>query len=167
VAVEAALAEFGAWRRDADRKIAKLESELTELRGIRALHTGPPTLDLSSMTPAASTVAPMKEAFVPWTPAAAAAPAASPAPVAVPAAVVPSAPPSAPAVAPDVTSVLAPAVRVGSPVHYELEFRPGERVDLPDGLDGSRRKRLLGWLVSTFIVGGLAALVIAALASQR
>ncbi len=50
---------------------------------------------------------------------------------------------------------------------YDLELRPGETIDLPTGLDGGRRKKVLGWLVMLAILGGMAALIVSALASQR
>jgi hypothetical protein len=50
---------------------------------------------------------------------------------------------------------------------YDMSMRPGESIELPSALDGGRRKKVIGWLVVVIILGGMASLVISALASQR
>jgi hypothetical protein len=52
-------------------------------------------------------------------------------------------------------------------VQFDLQMKPGEYVDLPNALDGGRRKRLVGWLFIALILLGMAALVASSLASQR
>jgi hypothetical protein len=207
IAMEAALAELAAWRRETERKLARLEAEVSQLKtngALQALHTGPPTLDLSAITavavtpyapqaaPPAAPPQPIKEPTPPWAvpaPAVAAPvahapplpaphppavahppPHASPAPVAAAPQPVPQpAPPVAaptPAAAPPAVVSIQP--RVPEVRHqYKLELEPGETFDMPSGLDGGRRKRVLSSLVVMLIVSGMAALIISALASQR
>ncbi len=218
IAMEAALAEMTAWRRDAERKIAQLEAEVLQLRATQAfhaLHAGPPTLDLSAVTAVNASPLPkqpVKEPLPPWAvgaPAAHVAPVMAPAPVAqvrpaspappqvqaytpAPAQLAPTpvAPPAAPtpiapSVVPYVDAQFAPPTVAPSPPQvysiqprqaapsysqvpqYDLEMKPGDSFDMPTGLDGSRRKRRLVGFVVMVIVTGMAAMIIAALASQR
>jgi len=167
IAIEAALAELTAWRREAERKIARLEAELADVRSANV--TAAAKLD-----PAPAPVAPMPQFHAPKEPA----PPWAPSPFA---AVVPVAGASAPVVAAVVEAPAAPvapappieapphvvSIRAASRPQYDLDMRPGESIDLPSGLDGSRRKKVLGWMVVLMILGGMATLIISALASQR
>jgi hypothetical protein len=163
IAIEAALAELGTWRRDAERKIARLEAEVAELQA----------------APRAPAVAPSppKEPLPPWahTPLApAVAPVVIPAAAATPASLAATDPAYGPTdPIPIVNAREAPTMPPSHPprsvhaVHYDLDLRPGETFDLPSQLDAGRRKRMLGWLALLLIVGGMIALVAASAVSQR
>jgi hypothetical protein len=163
IAMEAALAELGAWRREAERKIARLEGELVQLRALGASAPIPaavPTVPRElARDQSRDPTAPILPEFQPlrdippaWaTPAATATaadspPAATPAPAAAPASITP---------------------RVQPRPQYDLTMKPGESIDLPSGLDGGRRQKTMGWLVVLAIIIVMGGLVISALASQR
>jgi len=59
------------------------------------------------------------------------------------------------------------ARRVEPRQQFDLEMRPGELLDMPSELDGSKRKRVLVGFLMFMMLAGMATLVIAALASQR
>jgi hypothetical protein len=167
LALESTLADMVAWRRDADRKLAYLESELQLLRRGAAAPVAP-TVDLERAPtgPLFPEFDPGKEQAViaspPWSP-----PLVASAPHVAPAAstyVVESAAIASPEAAPRVVSI---ARRVEPRPQYDLEMKPGEYFDLPNELDGSKRKRLLVGFMMFVILAGMAALVITALASQR
>ena len=194
IAIEAALAELTAWRREAERKIARLEAEVADLSGndiATKVDAIPGVAFAAGAIPSPSHAqAHAKEGPAPWAPAAAVA-VAAPAPVPVaplvhavpiaahtphPAVAPPPAPSSAPALAAVPIAVgsapvvhqaqHAPAFREVRP-QYDLTMKPGESIDLPSGLDGGRRKKTMGMIAALLLIAGMAALVISALASQR
>ena len=141
IAIEAALADLVAWRREAEKKIVHLEAELAHLRRISS--PVQPTLDLSLMSESEPPSAPF--------------------PVIHPLAAEIAPAPTVPVTALHLVSAARPAPRQ----QFDLEMRPGEYFDLPTGLDGERRKRMIAWFVVLVIVAGMAGLVISALASQN
>jgi hypothetical protein len=164
LALESTLADMVAWRRDAERKLAYLESELQQLRrgaagpsaskiDLERAPTGPlfPEFDPGNEHPAA-----------PWSP-----PVVAPTPP-VASAASPYVAELATVGAPEAAPAFVPLARRVEPrPQYDLEMKPGEYLDLPNELDGSKRKRLLAGFVLFVIVAGMAALIITALVSQR
>jgi hypothetical protein len=164
-AIESTIVEMIAWRREAEKRIAYLETEILHLRrGGTGAGPSLPGPDLHR-----DQTAPLFPEFDP-APAAAAAPWA-------PAPLVSAQPKAAPAPAPEVGASIVP-VRVSASMmpivrrveprpQYDLEMRPGEFLDLPDELDGSKKKKYLVGFLLFLILGGMSALIITALASQR
>ncbi len=166
IAIEAALAELGTWRREAERKIARLEAEVAELQ------TAPRAAAPGVAPGAQRDREPLPWAHTPLAPAVA--PVGVPAVAATPVSLTATDPAYGPTdpipivnvrEAPTMPPSLAP--RSVHAVYYDLDLRPGESVDLPSQLDAGRRKRMLGWLALLLIVGGMIALVAASAVSQR
>jgi len=156
VAVEAALADFSAWRREAERKISQLEAEVLRLGSLT--HRAPePTRELPAFQPAVvaapAVVLPAHEL---------------PRPSALPMWSQGATQAAAPTPVPNVAVSHVPAVVSIRPREepLELQARPGELYDLPSALDGGRRKRLIVTLVVLILVIGMGALIFAAVASQ-
>jgi hypothetical protein len=187
IAVEAKLADFTAWRRDAERRLARLESEVVELRGALATATASAAVNgsahrLDRSRDETSPILPEFKALA-ENPAVWSSVAAGLAPTVAAATVPAQAVATSPAIstqdaspnviiAEDSRPVEAPprvvSVATRAPrVQFDLQMKPGEYVDLPNALDGGRRKRLVGWLFIALILLGMAALVASSLASQR
>jgi hypothetical protein len=165
VGLHAVVAELVAWRHEAESTIARLEAEVAQLRLARD-PTGPVLPEFKELEKLQSG----------WTAPAPSAPSApeagaAAAPRSAPVAVSPAASPPATA-APVIGWAPPAAVPVAKPAprafrQYDLEMKPGESIDIPGSMNAGRKKRLLGWLVLVVFAGGLIALVVAALASQR
>jgi hypothetical protein len=166
LALESTMADMVAWRRDAEKKLAYLESELVQLRHTAANLTAPkPDLHRDPTAPLFPEFASLQETPAAWGGNASIAPAFSavPTPLAAPAAASPAVASPA-ATSPAVVSI---ARRAEPRQHFDLEMRPGEFLDMPSELDGSKRKRLLVGFLMFVLLAGMATLVITALASQR
>jgi hypothetical protein len=156
--LESTMADMVAWRREAEKKLAYLESELVQLRRSAASPAASPPvarpdLHRDPTAPLFPEFATLQETRAAWDGAASIAPAA-PAPSVA----------HAPAAVPAVVSI---ARRVEPRQHFDLEMRPGEFLDMPSELDGSKRKRVLVGFLMFMMLAGMATLVISALASQR
>jgi hypothetical protein len=153
IAVEAALADLMAFRREADRKISQLEAEVLRLGALTQQRVGEPTREMVALQPSMLPV---------WETSRAAAVA----PAAVAAAAVEPAPSLGPvyAAAEGPAGIAVVSVKAHEPM--DLHVRPGDLHDLPSALDGSRRKRSVVMFVVFLLVVGMGALIYAALASQ-
>lgn len=175
--LESAMADMVAWRRDAEKKLAYLESELAQLRlrAVTAVSAGAPKPDLqrdptAPLFPEFSALNEARAATSGATSGAtfgATSGAISGAILGAPASLTPS--PTAASITPAYTqpSVVSIARRVEARPQYDLEMRPGEHLDIPSELDGGKRKRFLVGFLMLVLVAGMATLVITALASQR
>jgi hypothetical protein len=52
------------------------------------------------------------------------------------------------------------------PIKIDFDYSTDLSFELPPGLDGSRRKRILGWAVAILFVGGAIAIIAAMLYSR-
>jgi hypothetical protein len=159
IAVEAALAELTAWRREAERKISRLENEIAQLRSAAARSPLPPAvspLPDRSRDPTAAILPEFQS--LRDSPAVWATPAAALAPIAAPALapVLAEAPPRALSVAP----------RLEPRQHFDLEMKPGEYFDLPSELRGGRQKRV-AWFLAVLILFVVGTLVVSSMVSNR
>lgn len=160
LALESTMADMIAWRRDAEKKLAYLESELAHLRQTAASPAGTkPDLHRDPTAPLFPEFASLQETPAVWGGSASIAPAPSVAP----------APVASPAVAPPAAAVAIVSIarRAEPRQHFDLEMRPGEFLDMPSELDGGKRKRLLVGFLMFVLLAGMATLIITALASQR
>lgn len=142
LALEASVADLVAWRHETERKIAQLEAEIMQLRA----HGPSPTMDLGTARDFAHATPSPATPFQPRE--------------GVHEAVTPAVPHV------DNPRVFSIVARPPSHPQYDLEMRPGETVVLPDELDGGRKKSFVRWLFVLLILGGLGALIAAAVASQ-
>jgi hypothetical protein len=135
-AMDTAIVDLLTWRRDAERRIAQLESQLRGSAGHGLAATAERTDGGGRQAAAFAPTGQTASQAAPW--------GAGP-----------------PAWAPPAASRARPARQ------YDLDLKPGEIIDIPSALNAGHKKRLLGWLVAIVILGGLGALILSALASNR
>lgn len=148
-ALENALVELTAWRRDMDRRFAQVEAVVGQLYAAR-----------NAGGQARGEYRASDDVPVNWS-------APPPAPGSGAGAAFPAAGPAwgpSPQQAPQP----APAKPAALPVrHYDLTIKPGESIDIPSALNAGRKKRVFGWLFAIVVLGALTALAISAMMSNR
>jgi len=184
-AVDQALATVRAGQRELESRLVRLEAALRDLQlsdqaraatfsstvGVQHPAVPPvrahlPTLPMGAPLPAAGNVTavmPAMAAPVP-SPAAAPVPPAAPLVAAPPASPVVVATPQAPAAAP--AYVVRAPVPTYTPQYTTHDDEPFDMSMLPGGLDGRRRKRVIGFVALALLVVGVGGLAVMAIASQ-